>query len=94
MVLSREAAQQSRRLVISPIRLLHADGTPWRVAVEAWPGTGGWQGRFVFEPTRPARDRTKREGPVRLRGATPEELLGGAHEVPESRLRSLLWSLG
>lgn len=94
MVIMREAAERSHRLVISPIRLLHADGAPWRVDVEAWPGAGGWQGRFVFEPSRPVAHGDRREGPVRLRGATREELLAGAHEVPENRLRSLLWSLG
>jgi hypothetical protein len=93
MVIMREAAERSHRLVISPIRLLHADGTPWRVEVEAWPGAAGWQGRFVFLPSRPTHG-DRREGPVRLQGTTREELLAGAHEVPEHRLRALLWSLG
>jgi len=90
MILAPELA---RRRMVSPIRLLHAEGGPWRVAVEAWPGRDGWQGRFVFEPSRSTVMPVKREGPVRLRGATPEDLVADAHDVPEARLRALLWSL-
>lgn len=64
----------------------------WRVVVETWPERDGYHGRFVFMKDRtPLADR--REGPDALRGPTREDVVAGAHELPEERLRQLFRSL-
>jgi hypothetical protein len=77
----------------SAIRRIATDRTSWRVKVETWPGREGWAGRFVFEPEHSVSE-TVREGPAVLRAASREELVRGAHELSDERLRALCRSLG
>ncbi len=96
MIMTPDAAQHARRRHVSPIRVLEARGVRWRVGVETWRGREGWQGRFVFEPTLPVladRGVMAQEGPVVLRGATLEELVALAYDVPEPHLRAVLLSM-
>ena len=63
---------------------------PWRVLVQTWPERDGYRGRIVFEQ---GDAEYRREGPDALRGRTREELIAGAYELPESRLREIFRSL-
>lgn len=96
MIMTPDAARHARREHVSPIRMLEARGVRWRVGVETWRGRDGWRGRFVFEPAPPVpanRGMMAQEGPVALRGATLEELVSLAYDVPEPRLREVLLSM-
>lgn len=78
----------------SGIRRIVEDRTSWRVAVETWPERDGYYGRVVFAPERAPVPADKREGPAALRGATREEVVAQAYDLPENQLRQLLRSLG
>ncbi|MEJ2185913.1 MAG: hypothetical protein P8Z36_08230 [Gemmatimonadota bacterium] len=96
MIMTPGAVHHARRTHVAPIRMLEARGMRWRVAVETWRGRDGWRGRFVFEPTPPAlsdRGVMTQEGPVALQGATLEELVALAYDVPERQLRAVLLSM-
>lgn len=96
MIMTPDVAHHARRTHVSPIRMLEARGMRWRVAVETWRGRNGWRGRFVFEPTPPVlsnRGVMKQEGPAALQGATLEELVALAYDVPEGQLRAVLLSM-
>jgi hypothetical protein len=96
MIMTPDAARHAHRKHVSPIRMLEARGVRWRVEVETWRGQEGWRGRFVFEPSPPVlsnRGVMMQEGPVALKGATLEELVALAYDVPEPELRALLLSM-
>lgn len=96
MIMTPDAVRHAHRKHVSPIRMLEARGVRWRVEVETWRGQDGWRGRFVFEPAPPVlsnRGVTMQEGPVALKGATLEELVALAYDVPEPQLRALLLSM-
>lgn len=78
----------------SPMRRLTEHHTRWRVVVQTWPEQNGFHGRFVFEPDGFHPEGETREGPPLLSGTSREEVLRSAYDVPESRLRALLHSLG
>lgn len=78
----------------SGIRRLVQDRTSWRVAVETWAERDGYHGRVVFAPERAPLPADKREGPAALRGATREDVVAQAYDLPENQLRQLLRSLG
>jgi hypothetical protein len=73
---------------------ISALGTRWRVRVESWQRGGGWSGRLVFEPDSPSSSFTPRLGPTTLHGQSQTEVLDGAHQLPERRLRQILHSFG
>lgn len=73
---------------------ISALGTHWRVIVEAWEVRTGWQGRLVFSPDSPAPLFDPRFAPPTLRGRSQAEVLDAAHQLPERRLRELLYSFG
>lgn len=96
MIMTPDAALTARRAQVSPIRMLEARGVRWRVGVQTWRARDGWRGRFVFEPapqTPSNRSHMTQEGPVVLRGATLEDLVALAYDVPEPRLRAVLLSM-
>ena len=74
----------------SGICRFYDDRRSWRVMVETWPERDGFRGRIVF--TQDTQE-DRREGPDALRADTREELIAGAYEMPESRLRELFRSL-
>ena len=76
------------------IRRLSAEGTRWRVRVESWASDGGVAGRFVFEPDEPRSMYAPRASGPTLRAERREEVVAAAYEMPETRLRELLHSLG
>jgi len=76
---------------------LDAERARWRVLVEAWGSDRRYHGRIVFQPEampgQMLRDFSRRESPPLLAGATPEEVVSAAHELPEKHIRALLHSL-
>lgn len=83
----------------SSIRRLTEGGLRWRVLVETWQDTDAYHGRLLFR--REAADRvdgerpeTDRESAPLLHGRSRTDVLALAHDVPETRLRQLLYSLG
>jgi len=73
---------------------ISAIGNRWRVQVETVHATEGWRGRLVFRPDSPAGGEPTRYGPYALRGQSRIEILHAAYQLPEQRLRELLFSLG
>jgi len=69
------------------------DRSQWRVVVETWPERDGYHGRLVFTQDGRRAVRDRREGPDALRGSTREDVIAGAHELPEERLRQVFRSL-
>lgn len=75
------------------LRRLSTAADAWRVVVETWSEPDGCRGRFVFVPEGMGGRATPREGPSALRGASREEVLASAWDVPERQLRAVLHSL-
>lgn len=69
------------------------DRAQWRVVVETWAERDGFHGRLVFTQDRALADADRREGPDALRGITREDVVAGAHDLPEERLRQVFRSL-
>ena len=84
MVLSRKA----------PIRRLTEGREQWRVLVETWEECGEVIGRLLFHPDAARQRRAARESAALLRGASIEDVVARAHDMPESQLRRVLHSLG
>lgn len=83
----------------SSIRRITGGGQRWRVLVETWPDSDAYHGRLVFrrEPAEYAdgeRSDADRESAPLLHGRSRTDVLALAHDVPEHRLRQLLYSLG
>jgi hypothetical protein len=79
---------------VSTIGRIRDDRGKWRVLVEAWPEQSGYAGRLVFAPDGADAAPGMREGPSSLRGSTREDVVSQVHEMPETRLRAMLHSLG
>lgn len=80
------------RTATSTFARITEEGARWRVGVEAWPAADGWHGRLVFAPE--GWTGAMREGPDAIRGVSREDIVGCAYEIPPSRLRAVLHSLG
>jgi hypothetical protein len=83
----------------SSIRRLTEGRLRWRVLVETWQDSGAYHGRLLFRrevADRGAgeRDDTDRESAPLLHGRSRTDVVALAHDVPEQRLRRLLYSCG
>ena len=78
---------------IAPIRRLTEGRQQWRVLVETWEDCGEVLGRLLFRPDATRQLQTTRESAALLRGTSMEDVVGRAHDMPESQLRRVLNSL-
>lgn len=78
------------------IRRITEGGLRWRVMVETWQESDAFHGRLLFrqETAEGERTDTDRESALLLHGRSRTEVLALAHDVPEERLRQVLYSLG
>jgi hypothetical protein len=78
----------------SPIRRITEGRRRWRVLVETWRESDTFQGRLLFHADDAASLVTTRESAVLLCGGSREDVVSLAHDLPEDRLRRVLYSLG
>jgi hypothetical protein len=83
----------------SSIRRITEGGLRWRVLVETWQDSNAYHGRLLFRRETPDRAEgerpdTDRESAPLLHGRSRTDVLALAHDVPEARLRQVLYSLG
>ena len=78
------------------IRRITEGGLRWRVLVETWQERDTYRGRLLFRQDAAEGERADadRETAPLLHGSTRTDVLALAHDVPEERLRQVLYSLG
>lgn len=78
------------------IRRITEGGLRWRVMVETWHERDAYHGRLLFrqDPAEGERTDMDRETAPLLHGSSRIDVLALAHDVPEERLRQVLYSLG
>lgn len=78
------------------IRRITEGALRWRVMVETWQESDVYRGRLLFRQETAEGERTDadRESAPLLHGSTRTDVLALAHDVPEERLRQVLYSLG
>lgn len=92
--MTTEAVLDDRHM--ASIRRITEGGMRWRVMVETWQESDAYHGRLLFrqEAAEGERTDTDRETAPLLRGSSRNDVLALAHDVPEERLRQVLYSLG
>jgi hypothetical protein len=78
---------------VAPIRRLTEGSQQWRVLVETWEECDAVLGRLLFRPDASRPLQTARASAALLRGASMEDVVACAHDMPESHLRRVLHSL-